>query len=124
MIRFLWVILVMGLLTPLLGRVVLAGDNAVQQLPAQQAAGSDALVKQQAPMCDASANKQILQTLTDIRDSQLSVLQAQVEILSLLRAQDKTPVAVPAHEGPPVPGHRMASKGHKPKPSGNLSAER
>jgi hypothetical protein len=113
MIRFLWVIRVVGLLTPNLGQAASVGGEPVEQRPAQQT-----------PTADASINKQILQTLTDIRDSQLSVLQAQVEILSILRAQGKTPVVVPAREAPPVPGHRTAAKGHKPKPSGNLSAAR
>jgi hypothetical protein len=114
MIRLLWIIPVVGLLAPQVGRAASNGDEAVEQHPAQQA-----------PAPDASINKQILQTLTDIRDSQLSVLQAQVEILSLLRAQGKAPAALPAHEAAPaVSGHRTAGKGHKPKPSGTLSAAR
>jgi hypothetical protein len=114
MVRFLWIIPVVGLLTPQLGQAASNGDEAVEQHPAQPA-----------PMPDVSINRQILQTLTDIRDSQLSVLQAQVEILSILRAQGNTPAAAPAHEAaPPVSGHRTAAKGHKPKPNGNLSAAR
>ena len=63
---------VLGLLTPQFGQAASNVDDAVEQHPTQSA-----------PLPDASINKQILQTLTDIRDSQLSVLQAQVEILSI-----------------------------------------
>ena len=113
MIRRLWMIPVLGLLTPQFGQAASGVDDAVDQHPTLPA-----------PLPDSSINKQILQTLTDIRDSQLSVLQAQVEILSILRAQGKMPVAVPPQEGAPASGHRTAAKGHKSKPNGTQSAAR
>jgi hypothetical protein len=111
MIRFLVIILISGLLMPHPGRAASSGDDAVEQHPAQQT-----------PMPDASINRQILQTVTDIRDTQLAVLQAQVEILTILRAQGKTIVAVPSHEAAPAAGHRTVAKGHKPKSNAILSA--
>jgi hypothetical protein len=113
MIRFFWIIPAVGLLTPQLCQAASNGDNAVEQRPVQQI-----------PMPDESINKQILQTLTDIRDSQLSVLQAQLEILSMLRAQGKAPVGGPSHEVAPASSHRTVAKGHKPKSIGTLSAAR
>jgi hypothetical protein len=110
MIRLLGIILVVGLLMPHPGRADSSGADAVEQHPAQPT-----------PMPDASGNRQILQTLMDIRDSQLAVLQAQVEILSILRGEGKTPVAVPSHEAAPVSGHRTVAKGHKPKSNAILS---
>lgn len=113
MSKVLWIIIVAGLLTPQPGQAGSSGaDTDEQHLP------------QQTPVQDASVNKQILQTLMDIRDSQLSVLQAQVEILSILRAQAKTPAAAPAPEAAPASGHRAVAKAHKPKPSVALSAAR
>jgi hypothetical protein len=57
---------------------------------------------------DPGLNRQILETLKDIRDSQLSVLQAQVEILSILRSQGRTP-ASHSHAADPQPAHRPAT---------------
>ncbi len=113
MTRLLWMIAILGLLTPHLGQAASPGDEAV-----------DHPVAPQPPGPDTSINKQILQTLTDIRDSQLSVLQAQVEILSILRAQGKTPNAAPASTAKAGSPHRTAAREHKPKPNPTLSAAR
>ncbi len=124
MLRLLWLILVAGLLTPVFGRTALAGDEPAGQRRAEKATVSDASINQ-VPVSDASVNRQILQTLTDIRDSQLSVLQAQVEILSILRAQEKAPPPAAAqHDDTPASAHRSERKGHKRKPETSLSAAR
>jgi hypothetical protein len=73
---------------------------------------------QSTPIPDSLINRQILQTLTDIRDSQLATLKVQAEILSILQSQAATP-PTPAREHvavPPVPGHRKTErvgKGHR-----------
>jgi hypothetical protein len=97
---------------PQAGRAGQDGDE-VKQKPAVQ------------PAAEGSTNQQILQTLTDIRDSQLSVLQAQVEILSILRDLAKSPQMTTAQrDDAPVAVHRSARKDHKHKPDTSLSAAR
>jgi hypothetical protein len=73
----------------------------------------------QASNSDASINRQILQTLTDIRDSQLSVLQAQIEILSILRSQEKgpavSPTSAPVPDAVPTAPRRTVLANPKPR---------
>jgi len=76
---------------------------------AQASPGGSELQKmpdQQSTVQDEGLNRQILQTLKDIRDSQLSVLQAQVEILSILRSSARPPAAAHGHGAEASPGHR------------------
>jgi hypothetical protein len=110
MIRLFWIILIVGLLAP---RVVQAGQEEDESGKGQV---------QQAPGQDPAVNRQILQTLADIRDSQLSVLQAQVEILSILRSQAKTPAATAAHDPAPDSSHHAAARKKKPKPTAQAKA--
>jgi hypothetical protein len=95
---------------------------------AGQAAQDGDVVKQKStvqPVPEGSTNQQILQTLMDIRDSQLSVLQAQVEILSILRAQAKTPpVTTAQRDVAPAAARRSGRKDNKRKPDSSLSAAR
>jgi|ERR1700677_4911258 hypothetical protein len=113
MIRISCIFLIAGMLVPPAAQAVQDGDELKDKPPGQQSAVSDRAV-----------NEQILQTLTDIRDSQLSVLQAQVEILSILRAQAATAGTTSPHDAASVSGHRIGARGHKPKPSASLSAAR
>jgi hypothetical protein len=101
-------------MAPQAGRAAQDGDE-VKQKPAVQPA----------PVPEGATNQQILQTLMDIRDSQLSVLQAQVEILSILRAQAKTPpVTTAQRDVAPAAARRSGRKDNKRKPDSSLSAAR
>jgi hypothetical protein len=99
------VILVVGMLAPWGLQAAQDGDD-----PGQTQG-------QPTPIPDAMINRQILETLSDIRDSQLATLKVEAEILSILRSQATLPTAAHEHvAAPPVPGHRKTervSKGHR-----------
>jgi hypothetical protein len=114
MIRFSTTLLILGTLVPQWSLAAQVGDELPQKCPVTQTTAPD-----------AAMNSQTLQTLTDIRDSQLSVLQAQVEILSILQSQAKPPVTASSHDTAPMPGpHATKKKRHEPRSSVNLSAVR
>jgi hypothetical protein len=114
MTRISWLILIAAILLPQAGGAARGDDDIKAKSPVQPA-----------PAPEASTNQQILQTLMDLRDSQLSVLQAQLEILSILRSQGKmAPAAAVQHDEALVAGHRSGQKDHKRRPEPSLTAAR